>query len=638
MVISITQNKATPVLQVHVRKIVAFVLFAACLTQAKAGQLRTVALTGGGLDAPPAHRFADLQSPVINDAGEIAFLANDGLWALRGGELAPVALVGDQAAGLDAGVRFSSFSTSFFTSSIVINASGQLVFSAIARTGSFGTPSIGVWTADPSGVHPILTPGRLPQGAPVGASRAEPISTFSLNDAGDVAFVANYEGSDLGDFGVDGIVRFSAGETIAGPSSGDVVPSMADASYVRFYNPRLNHQGDLVYTADINGPNDSTRPAIFIEPHLGDQRVLAQFGSPLAGRQDDARIGIVGRSLPIPTNSEGMVAFPTHLQGGDTAPPKGQAIALAASDAVEVVVQSGTAVPGQPGQTFQPDGTGFFFRPLMNENGHVAFAGRIELGSTPVPDNVFFSDGGELRSVIQDYADLLGTNYGAPPIRVRNLALNENGYVAFSGLSGRETIVSFIATGSPDTATDLITRTGETIEVAPGDIRTVDTIWFLGNSGNSSGESSAFNSDGEVVFMADFADGSRGLMLYSPMPKSGDYNRDEVVDASDYWAWQTAFGTSGDRVLADGNADGIVDAADYTIWRDALGSGSLYPVPEPAGAAAALVLIGTAAVLNRGVCPPRSSPRRLPVARNRQRRRSPRQVSRPRSPRNLDCA
>ncbi len=50
----------------------------------------------------------------------------------------------------------------------------------------------------------------------------------------------------------------------------------------------------------------------------------------------------------------------------------------------------------------------------------------------------------------------------------------------------------------------------------------------------------------------------------------GDFNRDLIVDASDYTVWRNEFGST-TSPFADGNFDGTVDAADYTVWRDHFG-------------------------------------------------------------------
>ena len=73
----------------------------------------------------------------------------------------------------------------------------------------------------------------------------------------------------------------------------------------------------------------------------------------------------------------------------------------------------------------------------------------------------------------------------------------------------------------------------------------------------------------------------------SPYPP-GDFNRDTMVDATDYTLWKNKFGSTSDPEI-DANGNGIVDAADYTIWRDHLSVGggggysmaSDHGVPEP---------------------------------------------------------
>ncbi|MEX2310363.1 MAG: DUF4434 domain-containing protein [Pirellulales bacterium] len=76
------------------------------------------------------------------------------------------------------------------------------------------------------------------------------------------------------------------------------------------------------------------------------------------------------------------------------------------------------------------------------------------------------------------------------------------------------------------------------------------------------------------IFISEF------LVFEANLP--GDYDRNGIVEAADYYEWQAAFGST--NPVVDGNRDGIVDAADYVIWRRNLsaGAGSLAAVPEPA--------------------------------------------------------
>jgi hypothetical protein len=47
---------------------------------------------------------------------------------------------------------------------------------------------------------------------------------------------------------------------------------------------------------------------------------------------------------------------------------------------------------------------------------------------------------------------------------------------------------------------------------------------------------------------------------------AGDFDQSAAVDAGDYDAWRTSFGSTTD-LRADGNHNGVVDAADYVVWR-----------------------------------------------------------------------
>jgi hypothetical protein len=59
----------------------------------------------------------------------------------------------------------------------------------------------------------------------------------------------------------------------------------------------------------------------------------------------------------------------------------------------------------------------------------------------------------------------------------------------------------------------LIVRTGELLEVAPGDFRTIDRFQFIGSSGNQDGRNSLFNERGQLAFGATFTDGTSGIFV-----------------------------------------------------------------------------------------------------------------------------
>jgi hypothetical protein len=62
----------------------------------------------------------------------------------------------------------------------------------------------------------------------------------------------------------------------------------------------------------------------------------------------------------------------------------------------------------------------------------------------------------------------------------------------------------------------------------------------------------------------------------------GDFNNSGTVEASDYDAWRSNFGST-TSYAADGNVDGVVDAADYVLWRHnntQIYSGAAVPEPS----------------------------------------------------------
>ena len=78
------------------------------------------------------------------------------------------------------------------------------------------------------------------------------------------------------------------------------------------------------------------------------------------------------------------------------------------------------------------------------------------------------------------------------------------------------------------------------------------------------------------------------LVLLTPVPVPGDYNKNGVVDANDYVVYRKSLGQVGAGLPADGNNNGRIDIGDYDFWRARFGntagggSGTLsQAVPEP---------------------------------------------------------
>jgi len=81
----------------------------------------------------------------------------------------------------------------------------------------------------------------------------------------------------------------------------------------------------------------------------------------------------------------------------------------------------------------------------------------------------------------------------------------------------------------------------------------------------------------------------RGVVLYTDVRLTGDYNDDGLVDAADYPVWRDLLGKAvGLGSGADGDRDGEITTADYEVWRANFGrslasfaAAAVATVPEP---------------------------------------------------------
>ena len=79
------------------------------------------------------------------------------------------------------------------------------------------------------------------------------------------------------------------------------------------------------------------------------------------------------------------------------------------------------------------------------------------------------------------------------------------------------------------------------------------------------------------------------VLVLTPVPVAGDYDRNGIVDASDYILWRKTMNQTGANLPADGNHNSVVDSADYAYWRNRFGKVtngaggvSVGEIPEPA--------------------------------------------------------
>jgi hypothetical protein len=95
--------------------------------------------------------------------------------------------------------------------------------------------------------------------------------------------------------------------------------------------------------------------------------------------------------------------------------------------------------------------------------------------------------------------------------------LNDAGQIAFQAKLTDGTNSFGIGIWATDRAgvLQLIARTGDLLEVAPGDFRTIGGLLFglYEPTGNSDGRGSGFNNLGQLAFWSSFTDGSSGIFV-----------------------------------------------------------------------------------------------------------------------------
>ena len=311
----------------------------------KLGLLGLIARAGNAAPGTPAGVNFDRFTagyPSINDAGNVSFrgilagagvtTANDsGLWVERGGAVALVAREGNQAAGLEAGTNYGSFSEP------VLNSAGQTAFVA-SLVGGLNAKNVAFFAETANTPAVVVRKGDAAPGGPASSVFANFTSPL-FNASNDFAFNATISGPNVltsNNDGVwsklDGILKPIALEGSAAPGAA------AGVLFSSFSELAMNANGQIAFLGTLTGAgvtaaNDG---GIWATTAAGELRLIAREGSPLAPDQsgDVSALYFAGGSnnedgQRSGFNDRGELAFMATLVGGSSR--------IAVSD---VVVQS----------------------------------------------------------------------------------------------------------------------------------------------------------------------------------------------------------------------------------------------------------------------------------------------------------
>jgi len=518
-------------------------LWAVLISPAVAIVFDTVALTGERAPGTPDDVvFSQFdRAPAINNAGEVAFIANitgpgvtgnnsSGVWSGLPANPGLVVRRGDPTPGIPGG-EFDFFELD----NPVLGDDGTVAFLVNTQVPSVSSDD-SIWAGKPNNPASLRLVARENDPAPgttglIYGSANINFNTFSfprVNEQGRVAF-QSFVSDPVNSINqnTNGIWAETAGGAQLVALEGGPAPSPPGGNFqLNITTPHFNSAGEVLFFGAIGGINDG---ALWLGPPGGVQFVIEE-GDPAPGIPGVSLSGTSGVSVPNGLNDGGNIAFKSRLTGGSS---QNEAIFFgpgANVAAIAPVVRKGDAapVPGETGLAFD-----FLAAPLLSGNNDLAFtSGLSGTGVDSTNDSAVWiakSAGAgafDLTMIAREGDRAPGTGTGvvfASSSAFGQLALNKLGQVAFVGrLTGTG------VDGDSDAglwATDLagelqlIAREGDPFEVSPGEFRTVEKIGFAitpaisiaSGSGGEDGGSRALNDLGELAFRLQFSDQSWGI-------------------------------------------------------------------------------------------------------------------------------
>jgi hypothetical protein len=480
-----------------------------------------------------------IQWPVINDAGEVAFVQNTagpgvdpavGTAALFGGAadggVTAIARAGDAPAGAGGSRLAGVFDP-------LLNDAGQLLFTGTFAGEGGVTSSLAAFGAGSRGEAPHLLArtGGPAHGVAGGATFAAPLFAWNLSEAGQVHIgsqldtgavpppVGSFVGPVTGAAQEIHLLGSTAGHDVTLPETGRPILATGPRGQVVFFGPDGRPPPPQPYSGGslFRGTLDS-------EGNLGDVAPILSYYDQAPGMPAGQRV--LGAVLDLSINSAGQTVIIVAV-GPD--PNTNQAVVYLIDDAgARPIVKAGDPVAGVPGATF----VNVPAPPVIDDAGNVTFVATIQLPGGVFADGVFSGRPGAIGAVTLTGQQAPGMP-GGVTMRVASYpVVNARGQIVFeAALSGPGVVpdvnnVAIVAT-DVDRQMHIVARTGDAIELPDGTVRTAQYFYYNHEVFNGSGarrqtngvdgRPSSFNDAGQLVFYAQFTGAAEAGQLSGAM-------------------------------------------------------------------------------------------------------------------------
>ncbi len=470
-------------------------LFALSVGTATAGvTYENIALSGDavpGIDAIDLYGYA-FSTPVLNDAGTVAFRANvsgptftgsTGNWAVlahASGSVELVAASQDPVPGSSSGEKFR-----LFGDLLGISSSGEVGFAAQI----FGAPTSlsGLWASDGDVTREVSRIGGV--SAP-GIAGATLINTSWKSFSSDgTAFIH----TGLAGTGIDGTNDIAFYKVDADGSytlvarKGDPVPGSSDGSVIVSPQNRPYYLTSNSHIATSSA--DTATMALFTETPGGDRSsVVAKFdGDSLAVAWAD-----IGTATDITSNAGGDFAATGYVSDA----VEGTSASWLVTDragTLESPVITGDLLPTGGGQNGL---AGSFIGVDINDSDAIVFSASLSDVSSPyggLAKGLWLDDGQELSLIALEGETLSEITEGQPiaAIDTNSVVFNNSNQVAFKGSianSGPGSDSGVWMLNKQGHQLEQILREGQAIDVGGGNTKNVAGFAFLDEGFNDRGE------------------------------------------------------------------------------------------------------------------------------------------------------